>query len=234
MISSPMNQKTIVLYLRMKGMALDAIHEDLIRVRGENVIAYSTVAKYVRSARYPLKQDTPSAEPMPIEANPVGQAIMTGLADYPFSSVRELSRLICLPRSTVHRRLTRPCHFIIRHLRWMPTFWTRDRSRCESISPVSCCMSSYSSARQWHDVVMWIGPGEIVPDKERCTIQSPKFMTTIVWNPCGFHIAKASRNKSNSIRTTISTMSSYQSQIGKGSLDYIDRNEMKTAPHPPS
>jgi hypothetical protein len=38
-ISSPMGQKSIVLYLHMKGMALDAIHEDLVRVLGENAIA---------------------------------------------------------------------------------------------------------------------------------------------------------------------------------------------------
>jgi hypothetical protein len=38
---------------------------------------------------------------------------------------------------------------------------------------------------------MWTAPGEIVPDRERYTIQSPKFMVTIVWNPSGFHVVKA-------------------------------------------
>jgi prophage maintenance system killer protein len=37
-----MDQKAIVLYLHMKGMSLDAIHEDLVRVLGENAVAYST------------------------------------------------------------------------------------------------------------------------------------------------------------------------------------------------
>jgi hypothetical protein len=65
------------------------------------------------------------------------------------------------------------------------TFWTHNRSRRESISPVSYYMSSHSSARQWHDVVtldqswfylrsnhdlMWTGPREIVPDRERYAI----------------------------------------------------------------
>jgi hypothetical protein len=62
------------------------------------------------------------------------------------------------------------------------------------------------STRQWHDIVtldeswiylfsehdlMWITPGEIVVDRERHTIQSPKFMLTchlVVWNPIGFHV----------------------------------------------
>jgi hypothetical protein len=44
--------------------------------------------------------------------------------------VRELSRMICLPRSTVHRHrhrhrhrnLTQSFRFTLRHLRWPPTF----------------------------------------------------------------------------------------------------------------
>jgi hypothetical protein len=41
-----------------------------------------------------------------------------------------------------------------------------------------------------HDL-MWTAPGEIVVDRERYTVQSPKFMLTIVWNPIGFHVLKA-------------------------------------------
>jgi hypothetical protein len=40
-----------------------------------------------------------------VERSPVDHAILTAHAEFPFpsSSVRELSRRICLPRSTVHR-----------------------------------------------------------------------------------------------------------------------------------
>jgi hypothetical protein len=62
---------------------------------------------------------------------------------------------------------------------------------------------SVQSTRQWYDIVtfdeswiylssehdlMWITPGEIIVDRERHTVQSPKFMLTIVWNPIGFHV----------------------------------------------
>jgi hypothetical protein len=40
-----MDQKVIVLYLHMRGMLLDATHEDLMRVLGENPVAYSMVTK---------------------------------------------------------------------------------------------------------------------------------------------------------------------------------------------
>jgi hypothetical protein len=42
-----MDQKPIVLYLRMKRMTLDAIH-DLVRTFGKDAVAYSTVTKYAR------------------------------------------------------------------------------------------------------------------------------------------------------------------------------------------
>jgi hypothetical protein len=65
---------------------------------------------------------------------------------------------------------------------------------------------SAQSTHQWHDIVtldeswiylfsehdlVWTAPGEIVVDMERHTIQSPKFMLTVVWNPIGFHVLKA-------------------------------------------
>jgi hypothetical protein len=51
-----MDQKPIVLYLRisgsldlrMKGMALDDIHDDLVRALGKDAVEYSTVTKYAR------------------------------------------------------------------------------------------------------------------------------------------------------------------------------------------
>jgi hypothetical protein len=62
---------------------------------------------------------------------------------------------------------------------------------------------SMQSMRQWHDIVtldeswlylfsqydlMWTAPGKIVVDRERHTVQSLKFMLTVVWNPIGFHV----------------------------------------------
>jgi hypothetical protein len=126
---SVMDQKPIVLYLHMRGMSLDALHEDLMRVLRENAVVYSTVTKYVRSEKIPPKNDGPPSEPMSVEPGPVDQAILAALADYPFSSVRELSRLTCLPRSTVHRYLTDSLHFRIQHLRWIPHLLNPEQQR---------------------------------------------------------------------------------------------------------
>jgi hypothetical protein len=46
--------------LRMKGMALDAIHDDLVRTFGKDAVAYSMVSKYVHSAQFPAENKPPS------------------------------------------------------------------------------------------------------------------------------------------------------------------------------
>jgi hypothetical protein len=107
-----MDQKPIFLYLRMKGRALDAIHDDPLRTLGKDVVAYSTVTKYVRSAQFSGQKKPIPPEAPDVEGSPVDKAILTALAEFPFSSVRELSRRICLPRSTVHWHLTQ--HFASR------------------------------------------------------------------------------------------------------------------------
>jgi hypothetical protein len=115
----------------MKGMALalDAIHDDLVRTLGKDVVAYSTVTKYARmlicssarSAQFSGRKDATPPEAPDVKRSLVDEAILTALAEFPFpfrfSSVRELSRRICLPRSTVHPHrhphlhLTQSLHF---------------------------------------------------------------------------------------------------------------------------
>jgi hypothetical protein len=123
-ISRLIDQKPIVLYLRMKKMALDAIHDDLVRMLGKDAVTYSTVIKYARSAQFAGRKETTPPESPDVERSPVDEAILTALAGFPFpfSSVRELSRRICLPRSTVHRHLTQSLRFTMRHLRWVTHF----------------------------------------------------------------------------------------------------------------
>jgi hypothetical protein len=97
-----MYHKPIVLYLRMKGMALDAIHDDLVRTLVKDAVRYSTVTKYARSAQFSGRKEATPPEAPDVESRPVDEAILAALAEFPLSSVRKLSRRICLPRSTVH------------------------------------------------------------------------------------------------------------------------------------
>jgi hypothetical protein len=103
-----MDQKTIAFYLRMKWMALDTIHDNLVCSLGKDAVAYSTVTKYARSAQFSGRKEATTPEAPDMDRSPADEVILTALAEFafPFSSVRELSRRICLPRSTVHRHLT--------------------------------------------------------------------------------------------------------------------------------
>jgi hypothetical protein len=89
----------------MKGMVLDANNDDLVGTLGKDVVTYSTVTKYACSAQFSGRKKATPHEAPDVERSPVDEAMLTALAEFvfPFSSVRELSRMICLSRSTVHR-----------------------------------------------------------------------------------------------------------------------------------
>jgi hypothetical protein len=111
-------------------MALDAIHDDLVRTLGKDAVAYSTGTIYARSAQFSGRKEATPLETPDVERSPVDEAILVALAEFPFSSVRELSGRICLPRSTVHPRcLTQSLCFTVRHLRWVPHFLTAEQEQ---------------------------------------------------------------------------------------------------------
>jgi hypothetical protein len=113
-----MNQNPNVLYLQMKVMVLNAIHDDLVRTLGKDAVTYSTVTKYACSAQFSSRKEAVPPEAPDVELSLADEAILTALGESPFSSVRELLRRICLPRSTVHphRHLTQSLRFTMRHL----------------------------------------------------------------------------------------------------------------------
>jgi hypothetical protein len=130
---------------------------------------------------------------------------------------------------------------------------------------------SVQSTPQWHDTVtldeswiylfsehdlIWTAPGEIVIDSEGHTVQSPKFMLMVVWNPIGFHVLKVFpkgrkfnvQYYTNDILVAISDWrrqtrgtrpnklwvhsDNARPHTAKTSSDYISLNRMKEAPHP--
>jgi hypothetical protein len=165
---------------------------------------------------------------MTVEPSPVDQAILTALADHSFSSVREPSQRSCLPRFTVHRHLSDSLRFTIQHLRWIPHLLNPEQKPIwVNMAGELLRVLSMHGGPEWHDLVMldesWFdlrsehgvmrtAPGEILPDRERYTIQSPKFIARIVWNASGFHVVKAfpkwnkfnAQYHTNNIRVAIS------------------------------
>jgi hypothetical protein len=70
-ISRLLDQKPIVFYLWMKGMALDVIHDDLVSTLGKDAVPYSTVTKYTRSAQFSGRKEATAPEAPDLERSPV-------------------------------------------------------------------------------------------------------------------------------------------------------------------
>jgi hypothetical protein len=107
-------------------------------------------------------------------------------------------------------------------LRWQSNYcrssWCKAHASGTTLSPWTSCGFICSVSISEHDL-MWTAPGEIVVDRERHTVQSPKFMLRVVWNPIGFHVLKALVKgcKFNAQYYYIIQMISWsQSQIGGG------------------
>jgi hypothetical protein len=162
-INRMMDQKPMVFYLRMKGMVLDGVHDDLVRKLRKDIVVYSMVTKYARSAQFSGRKEATTPETPDVERSPVDEAILTALAEFPFpfSFVRELSWRICLPRSTVHRHwhwhLTQSLRFASRcdTSNGSPTFdgGTEADSGPDDNRTIAGPLGAKQNTRQWHDIV---------------------------------------------------------------------------------
>jgi hypothetical protein len=114
--------------------------------------------------------------------------------------VRQLSRLIHLPSTTVYSRLTQSLGFVARHLRWVPRALS-DAQKGERVNLsrrlLRMRMLKLQRDRAWHDIVIldefwfylstdyefvWLPRDEKFP-RENDTQFNRKFMFAIVRNP---------------------------------------------------
>jgi hypothetical protein len=111
-----MDQRSIVLYLNRKGWMARVIHDDLVATLGEKGIAYSNMTKSFREAQTGPDDATALPEEISPDIDESDEAILGALEELPFSSVRQLSRAIHLPKTTVYRRLSEKLACTARHL----------------------------------------------------------------------------------------------------------------------
>jgi hypothetical protein len=85
-----------------------------------------------------------------------------------------------------------------------PHFLTAEQEQIHVLMAIELLqVLSVQSTHQWHNIVtldeswiylfsehdlMWTDPRDIVVDRERHTVQSPKFLLTVVWNPIRFYV----------------------------------------------
>jgi hypothetical protein len=98
-----MTQSPIVAYLSLRWISAREIHDDIIATLGPDVVSYSSVARHIREAQFPSSKPKPHPADVQRDLADSDQAILAALEDIPFTSVRQLSRLIHLPSTTVYR-----------------------------------------------------------------------------------------------------------------------------------
>jgi hypothetical protein len=75
----------------------------------------SSVTRFSREASLGLNSEEASSSPKDDGFDEVNEAILLALSDELFSSERQIARRICVPKSTVYRRLVDSLHFSVRH-----------------------------------------------------------------------------------------------------------------------
>jgi hypothetical protein len=205
-----MDQRSIVLYLARKKLSALDIYTDLVQTLGPDAVSYPSVTRFLRDAKCTLPNPPATfSDEMP-GSDDSDEAILLALTEQPFASIRQLSRLTHLSRTTVYRRLTQSLGFHVRHLRWVPhRLSDAQKSNRVELSQRLLSMLTTQQSRYWHDIVtldeswvslstdhelVWLRSDAKVPERERHTIQSKKLMLTIVWNPSGFHLISALPN----------------------------------------
>jgi hypothetical protein len=150
-MSGTMDQRTICLYLSRKGFSAHAILEELVQLLGPDAIDYSTVTYHLRASRRTAQTEERHSDPPP---DVVDNAILKALDQIPFASVRELAKAICIPRTTVWRRLKESLGFVVKHLHCVPHYPT-DAQRQNRIdrSKELLRLLEFTQANDWESLM---------------------------------------------------------------------------------
>jgi hypothetical protein len=74
---------------------------------------------YLREVQFRTPDGGPLADEQIYAPDEINEAITAVLAEHPFSSIREISKLAQFSKSTVRRQLTQILGFTLQHLQWV-------------------------------------------------------------------------------------------------------------------
>jgi hypothetical protein len=108
-----MDQSTICLYLKRKGLSGQTIHDQLMQVIGSDAVAYSTVTSYRGLSRWRAQNEEQHSVATP---DIIDNAILQALNQTPFASVRQLAKSMFISGIIVWQCLTGSFGFPVKHL----------------------------------------------------------------------------------------------------------------------
>jgi hypothetical protein len=118
-----MNQKSIVVFLHLKGLSARAkdVHTELVQVLGSDAIASSTVTKKIQDDV--ILQNEPEAEDMAEHQGFLitNNAILEAFEILLFPRICQIAKMAFIPPTTVFRRLAKSLRFVLKRLRCFPT-----------------------------------------------------------------------------------------------------------------
>jgi hypothetical protein len=150
-----MDQRSIVLYLHLKGLLAHVIHDDLVSTLDSKAVGYSSVTRYLREAKLVTAEVTLDREASSPRLDDSNRAISGALEEKKSHfCVRKFTRATHTPRTTVYRRLTKLLGFVRYLFRWMPHLLSDAQKvrRVELFLPL-LRMLEVQKQRAWHDVV---------------------------------------------------------------------------------
>jgi hypothetical protein len=200
-MSDKMDKTSICLLLALKGLSARAVHSKLTAILGADAIADSIVNKYLCHRQFSSILVDP---PTPRNQR---QSVLIKQFLIPLSiihSIRQLARFTCIPTTTVHRHLTQSLGFMVKHLRWVPHTLTPTQEMERATLSIELLRQLRSIERHgWQFIItlgelwfylsadheqIWLRVKEQPPEKPRHTLQDPKMMVTIAWNPLKFRL----------------------------------------------
>jgi hypothetical protein len=196
-----MDQRSICLFLAIKGFSVQDILNEFASPLGPDAIAYPIMSKCPSQWEFHAVPCCHSEKP---PNTVIENAIPDALEKQPFSSIRELAKLTCIPTVTVHRHLTQSLGLVVKSLRWVSHSRTNTQ-KAQSVTLSNRLLRKLRSIKhqEWQLIItfdelwfylttdyepIWLRPDQELPKTPKHTIQDKRIIMMIAWDRLAFHV----------------------------------------------
>jgi hypothetical protein len=115
-----MDLESIALFLAKKNLGVIEIQAEMNNVLGAGTVAYSTVTRYLGKRSFTHPSERPPDESEIEGPDSIDTVISQALDETPFASLRQVSKRILIPMTTLQHHLVHRMHFKLKHCKWVP------------------------------------------------------------------------------------------------------------------
>jgi hypothetical protein len=136
-------------------LAAVAIHDDLVATLGLEAINYPSLVYHLQPASLAISDPGTAFSQFNTEPDDCDEAILLALNQQLFAPIRQFARITHLRKTMIHRRLTRPLGFHVRHLRWvLHRLSDTQQSNQIELSRTLLSLLTTQQRRYWHDIAI--------------------------------------------------------------------------------